>query len=174
MRAAGRYASTFCTGTKVQVLTVASRYTSTFCTGTNARVLTQKVRCALLAVTMLHGFIMVICENILSYQMDRDFKMSRALNGLSSTVGLCASASKPPSFFLFHSHPPLLYMLCFTGLIALRSTCGTFRLTTSSHFRLLVLAYITALLTCITLRATCGSFRRSLPLDRALLEALIE
>lgn len=116
MRAAGRYASTFCTGTKVQVLTAASRHTSTCCTGTKARELTRKsVRCALLTVTMLHGFIMVVCENILSYQMDRDFKMSRALNGLSSTVGLCASASKPPSFFFFI--PALLslvlYMLCF-------------------------------------------------------------
>lgn len=42
MRAAGRYASTFCAGTTEQVLTAASRHASTCCTGTKARVLTRK------------------------------------------------------------------------------------------------------------------------------------
>ena len=45
----------------------------------------------LLAVVTLNGFIMVIAENVVSIQMDRDFKMSRTLNGFASTVGIIAS-----------------------------------------------------------------------------------
>jgi len=50
----------------------------------------------LLAVVLLHGFVMVICENVVSMQIEREFKLSRALNGLSSTVALIASV---PTYF---------------------------------------------------------------------------
>ena len=130
--------------------------------------------CALLAVTMLHGFIMVICENILSYQMDRDFKMSRALNGLSSTVGLCASASKPPSFCFFDSHPPVSSVIyavlpallaCITSFFfSFPPSCLLYYICCASCFT--GLHYFTCYI--------CGRFRLTLPLHRALLEALIE
>lgn len=51
---------------------------------------------AVMATNLSFGFVTVILDNVTSMQAERDFKMSRTLNGLMSTVGIVCSV---PCFF---------------------------------------------------------------------------
>jgi len=65
----------------------------------NRMVITVRERpqlAALLTTTLVHGFTMVVSDNVVSMQMDRDFHMSRSLNGLTAAMGVLASV---PSFW---------------------------------------------------------------------------
>mmetsp|Transcript_23494 Transcript_23494/g.76510 ORF Transcript_23494/g.76510 Transcript_23494/m.76510 type:complete len:489 (+) Transcript_23494:229-1695(+) len=65
----------------------------------NRMVITVRERpqlAALLTTTLVHGFVMVVSDNVVSMQMDRDFHMSRSLNGLTAAFGVLASV---PSFW---------------------------------------------------------------------------
>ena len=137
MRAAGRYASTFCTGTKVQVLTAASRHASTCCTGTKARVLTRKsaMRAAGShhAARLHYGHLrkhFVVSDG--PRLQDEQSPQRTFFDGWPLCLG-----KQAPQFFFFHSRPPV--------------SC-------------LIYAVLPALLACITVRTTCGRFRLTLPL----------
>jgi hypothetical protein len=80
----------------------------------------------LLAANLVQGVVFVICEHIVSIQMDRDFALSKTVNGLTNTLAIVTIV---PCFYyssaLIHryapiSPPPGIVLLCTFSLTAER------------------------------------------------------